>query len=344
MKLSSFGYLTGQGVQGLWKNRMMTLASVAVLTASLLIVGVAVLLTENINQMVHYVEAQNEFKAFMYHEDDYLQSDGLVTTTETPQTTVDAPETDTTTDQAAGVSEIPVPTDWNAYCLEVQQEIEAIPNVESALFISKDEGIETMKDQLGDNAALLQDYMGEDNPLNDSFTIQVKDLALMEETTALVAQITGIELVSASNEVAETLTDIRQIVNVAGWALVAALVIVSLVIIMNTIRATIFNRRKELNIMRYVGATKAFIHLPFIIEGVVLGLISAGIAYLIIWQGYTYAINALIGTSTSWLNDAIESIIPFPAIAIPLAIFFVGTSVFIGVVGSAFSIRNHIKV
>lgn len=402
MKASSFGYLSRQGVKSLWSNRMMTLASVGVLTACLLIVGVAVLLTENINEVVKYVEAQNEFKAFMYKEDEYLTLlndeaaangqtavDPDAGNTAEPQSALESDSTDATskvaaeggvaaesgtssTDASEGevseqddqvsqqtestasqvedtpVADEPLYTsdnfDWNAFTEEVTQKIRALPNVESAEFVSKDIGIEQMKNQLGEKAQLLDDYVGAENPLNDSFTIKVKDLAQMEQTTKDVAAIQGIHTVSAANEVAETLTDVRRIINIAGWALVAALVVVSLVIIINTIRATIFSRRKELNIMRYVGATKAFIRLPFIVEGVLLGLISAGIAYLIIWQSYSYALRNLIGQSTSWLNAAMASIIPFEQIALPLALFFVVSSVFIGVLGSAVSIRNHIKV
>lgn len=393
MKASSFGYLSRQGVKSLWSNRMMTLASVGVLTACLLIVGVAVLLTENINEVVKYVEAQNEFKAFMYKEDEYLTllndeaaangqtaADPDQGNTAEPQSTLESGSQDdasaasdlssavaaegdvsgqdgqasqqtesvVSAAEDTPVADAPLYTsdnfDWDAFTEEVTQKIRALPNVESAEFISKDIGIEQMKNQLGEKAQLLDDYVGAENPLNDSFTIKVKDLAQMEQTTKDVAAIQGVYTVSAANEVAETLTDVRQIINVAGWALVAALVVVSLVIIINTIRATIFSRRKELNIMRYVGATKAFIRLPFIVEGVLLGLISAGIAYLIIWQSYSYALRNLIGQSTSWLNAAMASIIPFEQIALPLALFFVVSSVFIGVLGSAVSIRNHIKV
>lgn len=394
MKASSFGYLSRQGVKSLWSNRMMTLASVGVLTACLLIVGVAVLLTENINEVVKYVEAQNEFKAFMYKEAEYLDLLNEEAGVDTEQLVADKAAADqATTDDAvvdsqdkqpaddevndiasakktddteandiaaakqpegAELEETPVDIatpeyttenfDWDAFCLEVTQKIEALPNVESAEFISKDEGIEQMKNQLGEKSQLLDDYVGTENPLNDSFTIKVKDLSQMEQTTKDVTALQGIQTVSAANEVAETLTDVRRIINIAGWALVAALVIVSLVIIINTIRATIFSRRKELNIMRYVGATKAFIRLPFIVEGILLGLLSAGIAYLVIWQSYSYALNNLIGQSTSWLNAAMASIIPFEQIALPLAGFFAGASVFIGVLGSAVSIRHHIKV
>lgn len=313
MKASSFTYLSRQGVKNLWKNRMMTVASVGVLTACLLIVGVAVLLTENISAVVEYVESQNEFVAFIQTEENYSEQIGDY-------------------------------DDWSAVCDSIMAEIAAIDNVDSVEFVSKDEGLESLKSQFGENADLLDAYTGDENPLNDSITIRLVDLSLLDQTAAQVSAVTGVLSVSAASEVAETLTEIRHIVNVTGWSLVVALVIVSLVIIMNTIRATIFSRRKELNIMRYVGATKAFIHLPFLVEGVLLGLISAGISYLVIWRAYVYILSLLNNNGTSWLDTTLQHVIPFSAIALPLAGFFVGAGVLIGIVGSGMSIRNHIKV
>lgn len=329
MRASSFRYLTKQGVKSLWSNRMMTLASVGVLTACLLIVGFAVLLTENINNMVHFVESQNEFKAFMMKEEDYitLQKESG----ETPFVPSDE-VTDGTT------------SDWDLFLQSVQKELEALPNVAKVTFVSKDEGIEDMKEQLGAQGSLLDDYVGSENPLRDSFTIKVDDLSKLTETTQKVQEIEGIYNVTYASEAAKTLTSIRNIVNVVGWAIVAALVIVSLVIITNTIRATIFSRRKELNIMKYVGATNSFVRLPFIVEGICLGLLAAVLAYGIIYLGYTSVINSFADQASAWLQSAFENVIPFRDIAGYLAIFFGASSVGIGVLGSAVSIRNHIKV
>ncbi len=396
MRVSSFGYLTRQGLKNLWRNRMMTLASVSVLTACLLIVGIAMLLTANLNRVVEYVESENEFKAFVVKEDDYLiqqLENGLLvldesalpeeSAAEEPTESVteeesasEAEESDTakkdqkdtektasettsqTEEESAGsepakegstvtVDELALAKeqfDWDGFCANLQSQIQSISNVEDVSFVSKDEGIESMKDQLGDQAELLDDYEGEENPLNDSFTIRVKDLTKLSDTIEQVSGLEGIETVSAANSVAKTLTQIRHIVNVAGWSLVAALAIVSLVIITNTIRASIFSRRKELNIMSYVGATKSFIRFPFVVEGICLGLISAVIAYGLITLGYTAVMNKLLGQQTGWLGSAIQSLIPYSQIALEMGIFFLASSVLIGVIGSTISIRSHIKV
>lgn len=331
MRASSFSYLSKQGVKSLWSNRMMTLASVGVLTACLLIVGFAVLLTENINNMVHFVEQQNEFKAFVYTEKDYIQYQK-----DNNQEPI-IPSYETKPGEE---------NQWLSVLNKIENEIKSIDNVSGVELVTKEQGLEAMKEQLGsENASLLDDYVGEDNPLNDSFTVTVEDLSLLEDTVAKVSKLEGIEIVTAANEAASTLTSLRNIINIVGWIIIAALVIVSLVIITNTIRASIFARRKELNIMKYVGATNSFIRLPFIIEGICLGIISGVIAYVVIWIGYETIGNTFVEKVTSqWLQNAFESIIPFKEIALQLGGFFFISSIVIGVLGSVVSIRNHIKV
>lgn len=407
MKANSVKYLMGQGVTGLWKNRMMTLASVGVLTACLLIVGFAVLLTENINQIVGYVESQNEMVAFMYkngENEDFVQSvtdadeqnhqtalriqedlkesgkteeefrkalldsgmtkEELTTLfgtqtieeyehspnnkeqesadngTSTEKASADS-TADKTTNQIENVKPIVY---WDGLIQDIKTKLKQIPNVTEVRFISKEEGIKNQKSSFGELGYLLDDYTGADNPIRNSFVIKISDIAKLQETAAAVQEVYGIKLVNASNEVATTLTGMRRIINIVGWSIVAALSIVSLVIIINTIRASIFSRRKELNIMKYVGATNAFIRLPFIVEGVCLGILSAAFAYLIIWGGYSYFMTSFMDTASSWIQAAFQSVIPFEVIALKLAIFFLVAGVTLGVSGSIVSIRNHIKV
>lgn len=320
MKGNSVKYLLKQGVKNLWLNRMMTLASVGVLTACLLIVGFAVLLTENINNMVGYIESQNEMVAFMYTQDDYNLKQ-----------------------EEAGSSPLDDET-WEAFIQKTEQAVTGVENVQSVTYVSKEEGLEQQKEQWGEKGSLLDDYQGDENPLPESFVVKVKDLEKLADTKTALSQVEGIETVRAADSVATTLTDIRKIVNVVGWSMIAALVIVSLVIITNTIRATIFNRRKELNIMKYVGATNNFIRLPFVVEGICLGLIAAVVSYLLIWAGYSYILDSFLGQTSAWLQSAFKSVIPFKDIALKLAGFFFLSSTGIGAVGSLLSIRNHIKV
>ncbi len=331
MRANSAKYLVKQGVVNLWANRMMTLASVGVLTACLIIVGFAVLLTENINGMVNYVESQNEMVVFIYDYDE-VAADGV----EDSDVVSEAPDESEKADLLR-----------QAQILAIENKLKSISNISKVTYRSREDAMKSYKEQAGDLGETLYDedhISGDKNILPDSFVVKISQLELLDETIAQIQKITGVQSVSAATDVADTLTDIKGIVNIIGIGIIAALVIVSLVIIFNTIRSTIFTRRKELNIMKYVGATNGFIRLPFIVEGVLLGLISAFIAYLVIWGGYSYVMTNVANTGSAWVKSAFENIIPFSQVALDLALFFVISSVVIGVLGSVLSIRNHIKV
>lgn len=225
----------------------------------------------------------------------------------------------------------------------IRSEIENIPNVAEATFISKEEGLQKTMEDFGDDAYLLEDIQDR-NPVPDMFVVKVADIARTAETKAAIEQIGGVEQVNAATGMATTLTNVRDIVATLGSTIILALGIISLVIIANTIRATIFTRRKEINIMKFVGATNSFIRIPFLVEGFMLGLISALISYLVIWGAYTYLISAITGDSSSFLQSAFASLIPFRELAGQMAVFFGVTGTVLGTFGSAISIRNHVKV
>lgn len=303
MKPSSFRYLLKEGLRNLWRNRVMSLTSIGVLTTCLLIVGAAFLLTVNVNSMVQYVEGQSEMCVYMV--------DGL-------------------SDEELSAAE---------------DAINAAPNVTEVTFVSAEEGLANTKEQFGDDSYLLDGYEGETNPIPDSFVVKIDDISKTRDTQAALKEISGVDVVNASGEVADTLTYIQDTVGTMGTIIIIALAVISLVIIANTIRATIFTRRKEINIMKFVGARNSFIRIPFVIEGFALGLIAALIAFLAIWAGYSYLISAFTdGMSSYWLQSAFDSVVPFTAIAPWLALFFAGTGTVLGVLGSLVSIRNHVKV
>ncbi len=304
MKGSSFKYLLKEGVRNIWSNRVMSFTSIAVLTTCLIIVGAAYLITANVNSMVGYVESQSEMVVFL---------------------------------KAVPKEE------REAQKNTVEAEMKKIDNIKNIKYTSKEDGLENTKDMLGENGHLL-DGLEDRNTLPDMFSIRVKDLALTKETVSELQKIGDVDIVQASNEVADTMTYIQRTISTFGSVLIIALGVISLVIISNTIRSTIFARRKEINIMKFVGATNSFIKLPFIVEGFMLGVVSSTVAFLIVWGSYTYLISTLTTGTTIWLQSAFESIIPFKDIALNLALFFVGTGTILGMIGSVVSVRNHAKV
>lgn len=226
---------------------------------------------------------------------------------------------------------------------QLENNIKSIENIKSYNYISKEQALQNEMERLGDSAHLLEGYTDR-NPLPAIFEIKVKDLSKTRDTAATLRELAGVESVQASDDVADTLTYMQNTVNTFGSALIIVLAIISMVIISNTIRATIFARRKEINIMKYVGATNSFIRIPFLVEGFLLGLISATIAFLVIWGGYQYLMGANTSGMTIWIKSMFDSLIPFKDIALDLGLFFGITGTMLGMIGSGISIRNHARV
>ena len=158
------------------------------------------------------------------------------------------------------------------------QALAAITNVDSVTFVSKEESLEKLKDenQLTDSTYA---YMQENNYLPDSYLIRMKDLSQFDATIMQAQKVDGVDEVSYDGEVASVLTKVRHVVLVVGGWVILMLLVVSLFIIANTIKLTVYNRRLEIYIMKSVGATDGFIRLPFLIEGMVLGIVAALLSF-----------------------------------------------------------------
>lgn len=370
MRFSSFVYLIKEGFKNLWSNRVMAVTSIGVLTTCLIILAAAYLMTMNVESMVSFVEGQSEMSVFLddivvnnsvsLPPDLVVESGGILIETNIDDlsennsevegdSTSEGETTLTTTQQAIANSSTTNAVDSQTLALREEQvayvlaEIESYDNVKSYTYISKEEGLENTKSMLGEDAYLL-DGIKDRNYIPDTFVITLIDLEKTKETLSFLENIEGVYSVSASTEVTDTLIYVQKTVNTLGSLVIMALAIISLVIIANTIRATIFARRKEITIMKYVGATNSFIRIPFLVEGFLLGLISATIAYFLVWGGYNYLIHAFSMNSSVWLNSIFESIIPFESVAEELAISFGLTGTILGSFGSVISIKNHAKV
>ena len=227
----------------------------------------------------------------------------------------------------------------------LKQEIAGLPNITSNQYISKEDALKELGETLGSQSFLdgFQQYADE-NPLPASFRLKVDSLENLPETVKKLETLPGVESVESSNEVATTLMGIKTAIHVAGLTIVTILMVVSIIIIANTVRVTIFNRRREINIMKYVGATNAFIRFPFLVEGMVIGLISALIAFGLLWVG-THFLYQWVGQSASgWLQLAYQSLIPFGSIAPQMLLGFAGAGVLFGMVGSFIFVGKYLKV
>ena len=162
--------------------------------------------------------------------------------------------------------------------LRVGQEIKQLDNIEECEFVSKQDAVQNMLDMLGDDGTVLEGLLGDENFLPDAFRISMKDLNLYDETAAQIEAINGVDEIIDYSDIAEQLTSLDNLVTSVGFWIVLILSLVSLFIISNTIRVTMFSRRLEISIMKSVGATNWFVRVPVIVGGVIIGLLSGGVA------------------------------------------------------------------
>ena len=223
-------------------------------------------------------------------------------------------------------------------------QLHALDNTADIVFVSNEEALEQQIEEYGEYGWLLEEFQGEENMFPHAYRIKVKDIAKLEDTADAIYALNTIQEVRVPTEVAHTLLSIRRIVSTCGLVIVSILLVVSLIIIANTIKITVFNRRKEISIMKYVGATDSFIKLPFLVEGLLLGLISALISYGIVWGGYTYVMNWAATLDSAWVQQLYRYFVPFETIRSELLIGFCAIGVGIGAFGSTAFVRKYLRV
>ena len=208
----------------------------------------------------------------------------------------------------------------------------------------------TEKEKWGAASAMVEaDVEGNDlGPiLPDAYRIKLKDVSAstLDSVEQQLLEIDGVDPdIRTPSQEATILSDLEKAISTVGAVIVLILAIVSVVIIANTIKITIFSRRKEIGIMRLVGATNTFIKMPFIIEGMLIGVISALIAFGLLWVAYNYATQFVMTNPSSWLEIAIGRLIDFKQIAPYMLAGFAAGGAGLGVVGSSLFIRKHLKV
>ena len=168
----------------------------------------------------------------------------------------------------------------------VDTAIRSISGVSGVEYVSKEDVLSTYKGYMSEQYADLWDAFDNDNPFKANYRVTVKDLDDIQRISDELSAIEGVDSVSAPLAMSNVFVQVQDVVTFAGYGLVAVLAVVAVVVISNTIRITVFARRREINIMKYVGATNGFIRLPFFVEGMAAGLISAFIASVIVLGGY----------------------------------------------------------
>lgn len=331
MKLSSVRYLVGEGVKNSWVNRLMTLASVGVLVACMVIIGLAVLISENINIAIGNLEQQNVVMAYMKDYNWALYSEDKADNSSNGETTEKADKN--------GIKDsdyiIHNETEAKALC----DEIAKIDNVASVTYVSSEEGLETVKKSMLEGQeeyfTFLDDEYG--NPMSAAAKITMTDMSLFDETLEKIKAVQGVDAIQSQSDLAETIAAIKKGITVAGFWIIAILMIISLVIVSNTIRITMYNRKLEISIMKAVGATDTFIRIPFVVEGMLIGLVSALISEGLLYFCYRIATETII--TTLGTND----IVKYGDMAWILLLMFVGIGILAGVIGSVIMISKYLR-
>lgn len=223
------------------------------------------------------------------------------------------------------------------------KEISMIPNVNELSFYSKEEAWKNMIEDMSKEEQDLFKY-ADDNPLPDTFRMTVLDVGKMTETTTQIGTLKNVESVRSPVAFADTLISIQRVVTIISAAIILALVLVCFIIISNTTRASVFARRKEINIMKYVGATNTFIKIPFFIEGMIVGILAAGCALVltkVAYEGIYQIFNTDFGL---WRVLELRSIYSFNELFLKVAVAYLAAGALIGAIGTSISTGKHLKV
>ena len=297
MSSSSVKYLIKEGFRNIWSNRMMSIASIAVLMSCLVMIGSASMLFVNIESLLGKIEEENVVMAFV--EDGTSDAD-----------------------------------------LEVmKEELENISNVKDVDFQSKEDAWEEQLNTMEEAQAEFFQGLSKDIPLPDAYKVTIDDLSIFDETVEKVKGVNHVETVRENKELAEKLVTIRQGVTVISIVIVAVLFAISMFIISNTIRLTVYSRRLEISIMKSVGATNGFVRLPFVVEGMILEILSGVISLFLV-----FGIYQLVGVQFKDLFDSIQlKLVDFWDYAVYMLLAFIGIGILSGVGGSMITMRKYLN-
>lgn len=295
MKGSSLKYLTKEGFRNVWVNRMMSIASITVLMACLIIIGIGAMAYFNINSLLDIVEAQNVVMVYVNDEASDLETSQL------------------------------------------KFDLESLDNVASCEFVPKEDAFERQIEIMGGDSALFDGFTS--SPLPDAYKVTVVDLAAFSQTVESIKTLDNVYSVRENSDLASKLVSIRRAVTIVSAGLVLMLFLVALFIISNTIRITMFSRKLEINIMKAVGATNGFIRWPFLIEGVLLGIISSVVSVLVLWGLYELIIYAF----SSVISMLGFSFVPFLSYVWYIFGSYIAIGVITGSFGSMVSMNKYLK-
>lgn len=299
MWIRSLRRFIAEAFSGMFKNGLMTVASLVVVTSCLIMLGIFLSVTLNVNSMSDDIADSCQVKVYISKEA-----------------------------KEQGKAE------------EILANIKKIKYTKEVTF---ENGVEKFKEiKEGMSKEELTAFSGlPDDLMHDAYNVTVDDIENTGKITALLREIDGVSSVENGEDVVSVINTFRNgVKNVSFW-IILVFMLISIFIISNTVKLTLHNRRKEINIMKYVGATDAYIRWPFVIEGIVVGLVAATIAFFVTQFAYNALYNALSNEKSiiKFLH-----LLSFADMWTVFAISYAALGAVIGALGSAFSIRKYLKV
>ena len=289
-------YFITQGVKGLASNGLMTLASLGIVIASLVLFGIFVLLGLNLNSVGDQIKQQCEVNVYMPN--------------------------DMSRDEVRAIG----------------SQLSEIEFVDEVQLYTKEERLQNYKESIRHDQAQVITTLEADNPLRDAYILSLTDVRKASQVAEAAGKIQGVQEVTNRQDIIQTILSVTNAVKIGSAWLLFILAVISVYIISNTIKLGMFARRKEISIMRFVGATDWFVRWPFIIEGMILGAVGALFASVIVILGY----GSIYGAMQEFMGS-----IQLLQVADTINVIIVGFLIMgmgIGTIGSFMSIRKHLNV
>ncbi|MBR4578301.1 MAG: permease-like cell division protein FtsX [Oscillospiraceae bacterium] len=299
MRINQFGYLLKEGIKGVFSHGFRSFASVAVISACLIIMGAFSMVALNVNAFIGDMEDDSQVLAFV---DDALSEE-------------------------------------DARSLEGY--IRSISNVEDVAFVSRAEAMENYKATFEDQT-LFETI--DETAFRHRYVVYLNDITLMDSTAEALRAVGGIAEVMAETRIARGFIAVRNVVSIVALVLSLILLVVSLFMMSSTVKLAAFTRRDEIAVMKMVGASNSFIRIPFIVEGLVMGILGAGISFLLEWFIYNMVSSRIALSLGSNLAGKLFTALPFAQVMTPLLIANMVIGILIGAFGGAMAIRNYLKV
>lgn len=305
MRYNILTYHIGEGIRNLFKNKKSTIASLCIMMATMLMFGIFFIIGQNVNNIMKTIEEEQGMQVFIIDE--------------------------------ADSSEVQ----------QVRDMILSIDGVSSAQIYTRQDALDKMKERMKNHADLLSVYEGDENIFPDSVIVKLSNLERSAEVQEKIRQITidgksYIDDILNSDKTVNALISIANGIKIVTGVLLILLIAISVFIISNTIKLTVHARRKEISIMKYVGATNSFIRWPFIVEGIIIGVLAALFTMLIIYFGYTLVVQKIM-LALSHIKISV-ALLTFKELYKLILIVYMALGIGIGVLGSSISMKKYLEV